>query len=278
MSELQNLTYVGSALVLMWLAKKIFDWRTASVFQADHEVEEKSNLAIGIQRAGLYLALPLALYSLITGPSSGDFLNDLFWFGVYGIVLMLLLIGASFVNDQLIVTRIDNAAALRSGNVAVGLIEAGSLIATGLIAQGSFSGAGGGLLSSLVFFALGQLALIAFVWGYQTIMRYDLIDEIRKGNSAAGLMLSGLMVAFGIVLSKSVAGDFSGWATGLFDFGYAAIKGLIVLTVLTLVIDRFFLPNTDFKTEIKRDQNAAAFTMTASIKIALALIIVAALV
>jgi uncharacterized membrane protein YjfL (UPF0719 family) len=278
LGEAENLAFVGLALALMWLAKKIFDWRAGSVFQADREIETESNLAIAIQRAGLYLALPLALYSLITGPASGNLGSDLFWFSVYGLLLTLLLIIATFINDKFIVTNIDNIAALKSGNVAVGLVEAGSLIATGLIAQGSFSGEGGGILAGLVFFALGQLALILFAWGYPVLMRYDLMNEVRKNNTAAGLMLGGLLVALGIILSKSVAGDFSGWKAGLLDFSYAAIKGFGLLVLLTWVIDRLFLPNTDFRTEIERDQNAAALTMTAGITIALALIIAASIV
>ncbi|MBI1741707.1 DUF350 domain-containing protein [Candidatus Acetothermia bacterium] len=274
-TELQHLVFVVLAFVLMWIAKKVFDLRAASVLKADYEIEEQSNLAVGIQRAGLYVAVPLALYSLITGPSTGDFLTDLMWFSLYGVILIMLLMIAAIINDKLIVTQIDNTEALKSGNIAVGLVEAGSLIATGLIAQGSFSGEGGGVLEGLVFFCLGQVALISLSWVYHWIMPYNLLSEIRKGNSAAGLMLGGLLVALGIILSRSISGDFNGWVNGLTGFGFGAVKGLVVLAVLTWVIDGFFLPDTDLKTEIERDRNTAALAMTAGIYIALSLVIAA---
>ncbi|MFQ5796081.1 MAG: DUF350 domain-containing protein [Candidatus Bipolaricaulia bacterium] len=276
-AEVQNLAFLAIAFVYMWIAKKIFDFRSRARFNADHAIEEESNLAVGLRRGALYLAIPLGMFGAISGPSAG-FAQDVQDFSVDGAVLTVFLLIATWINDKIIVTGIDNTEAIREGNTAVGLVEAGALIATGFIAQGSFSGEGGGVLNAFVFFLLGQIALVVLVLLYEWLTPFRAIEEIRNGNHAAGLMVGGMMVALGIILSFSIAGDFTSWQADLATFGYSALKGIVVLLVAQWFIDLIFLPHTDLQTEIERDRNAAAIAVTVGLQIALALLIAGAIV
>ena len=47
-TEIQSLAFLGIAFVYMWIAKIIFDFRASTRFDADHEIEEESNLAVGL--------------------------------------------------------------------------------------------------------------------------------------------------------------------------------------------------------------------------------------
>ena len=162
---------------------------------------------------------------------------------------------------------------MRDGNVAVGLVELGVSVATGLVAAGSFSGQGGGLPSAVVFFLLGQVSLLLLALAYERITPYRVIENVRDGNVAAGLMLGGMLVAFGFILRSSIAGPSAGWVDDLSAFGFSAFAGLVLLLLLQWPIDRVFLPGTTLRQEIETDRNAAAIAVVVSVKVALALVI-----
>ena len=52
---------------------------------------------------------------------------------------------------------------------------------------------------------MGQAALILFALIYDWVTPFNIVDEIQKGNAAAGLMLGGTLVTLGIILSFAIA-------------------------------------------------------------------------
>lgn len=264
---------IPAAFFWMWVAKAVFDFFERS---ADTAIHEESNLAVGLRRAGLYLGIALGLIGAISGPSAG-FLVDLLALLVDGGTLTILVLLAAWVNNRLVLPGIDNSEALHAGNIAVGAVELAMFVATGLIAMGAFSGLGGGTISAVAFFVLGQVALIVLVRIYEIVTPFDAIGQIRDGNTAAGVMVGGMMVALGIVLSASAGGDFTGWTTDLTAFAISAAVGVIGLLVLLWPIDWIFLPSTTFRIEIERDRNVAATAIAASVQIAIALVVTAVL-
>ena len=86
------------------------------------------------------------------------------------------------------------------------------------------------------------------------------------------------MVAVAVAVHGAVAADFSSWSVNL---PYLLIEGAIAATfipLLSIVIDRFFLPGTNIKTEVVRDRNVAAIAIVVGMKLFGALMITAALV
>ena len=69
-----------------------------------------------------------------------------------------------------IVPGFANDGAVADGNSAVAFTEFGSYIATAMIASASFGGGEGSWLTAIVFFALGQLALIAGFWAQERLL------------------------------------------------------------------------------------------------------------
>ena len=139
-----------------------------------------------------------------------------------GVAIVVFLFVAQALTDRVVIHGISNRQALRDGNVAVGLGELGVYVATGLIAYGSFAGEGGGIVAGLVFFAVGQVALLALAALYERVTAWSVIQNIRDGNAAAGLMLAGMLVAFGFILHASLLGPFSGWGPDLAAFALSA--------------------------------------------------------
>ncbi|MEE9280088.1 MAG: DUF350 domain-containing protein [Myxococcota bacterium] len=268
----QGIAYAAVVFLWLWIARFVAGLRTRRVFDARREIEDNQNLAIALRRGGLYVGLATGMLGALAGGETA-FLSDLQTLLLEGAVITLFLFLAQLVADAALVHGVSNDEAVREGNVAVGLVEAGSFVATGLIAYGAFSGEGGGLASALVFFVLGQVALLALAVVYEWLTSYGVVENIRSGNTAAGLMLGGTLVAFGFILNASLRGAFLSWQEDLIAFGISALTGLVLLMLLQWPIDRLFLPGTTIKHEIETDRNAAAIGVAVSVKLALALVI-----
>jgi len=272
----QAIVFAAIAFLWMWVAKRFLDFRTQGLYNADREIAGSRNLAIALRRGGLYLGVAIGMLGALSGGDVG-FARDVLEMLIEGAAMVVFLFVAQWLTDALIVPGIKNAEALRDGNLAVGFVELGVSVATGLIAYGSFAGEGGGLLSAVVFFALGQVALIVLVLLYERMTPYHVLVEVRGGNAAAGLMLGGILLAFGLILNASLAGNFQGWTEDLLGFAISASTGILLLLLLQWPIDRLFLPDTDLRNEIETNPNPAAVAVAVAVKIALALVIGAVL-
>jgi len=268
----QALGYAAIAFVCMFIAKIVADLRVRRIYDPRVAIEESSNLAVGLRRGGMYLGLAVGMLGALQG-GGGGFVEDATLLAIEGIVLVGLMLLAREITDAVVVHGIKNDEACRDGNVAVGIVEAGVYIASGLVAQGAFAGPGGGLLSALVFFGVAQVALIVLAVAYEYITSYEVIAGIRDGNVAAGAMLAAMLVAFGFILRASVAGPFTAWVPDLIGFAVSAVCGIALLLALQWPIDRLFLPGTTLKQEIEGDRNVAAIAVAGSVKVALALVI-----
>ncbi len=271
----QGAVYCIITFCFIYIAKVIADRRTVR-FDDDHEIEEKSNAAVGFRRAGLYLAFAVALAGSLRGRSLG-FMTDILWLLVDSALITLFLFACREINDRVMLPNINNDDEAQKGNVAVGLVEFGMYLATGLILNGAFFGESAdmviGIVSALAFFALGQVVLLACGLCYEMILSFDIKAEIAKGNAAAGLALGGMLVALGIILRNSVSGPFVGWVPDLVSFGMSAAFGILMLLIFKKFTDIFLLPGAELSVEVARDHNVAALALTEGVVIAIAVVV-----
>lgn len=270
--------YVAVVYLLLYANKVLSDWYAHTKgYDADNAIEEESNLAVALRRAGLYLGIMLGMYGVISGPSRG-LLLDLWDIASYGAIVSVFFVFARGFNDLVVLGSMSNTDEVKNGNVAVGLVECGALIATGVVAMASMQGQGGSYMTAIAFFIIGQLALLAVTVVYEWVTPWSVSDEIKAGNPAAGLKLGSLMVAVAIATSGAVAVDFTSWGENLTILVVDGGMAVFFMMVLSYVIDRFFLPGTNIETEIVRDRNVAALTVVAALQIAGAFVIAAAVV
>ncbi len=132
-------------------------------------------------------------------------------YSVLGIFLMLL---GSFIVDLAIPCSFPEE--IKKGNKAIGWISAGAYIAIGLIIKMAISGGDvvseveanlvSGLISTVFYYALGVVFLVI---GYLLLKllnkKYDLNAEVGNGNAAAGIMVFGMFVGLGLVISGVIA-------------------------------------------------------------------------
>ncbi len=277
--------YVVVGIFFIWLVKRVDDWRTKA-FDDDVHIDD-GNVAVGLRRAGLYLGIAIALSGAMGGSSNGFFI-DLIQLLVDGLIITGFMFSSRSINDFIMLSNINNDEECvkefpRSdgsklvGNTAVGMVEAGMYIATGFILNGSISGAGGtffqSIASVILFFILGQIVLLVFGFLYELITPFNVRNEIKDNNLAAGIGLGGILIALGIILRSSISGPFTGWANDLAGFGIYAAFGIVMLLICRIVVDKLLLPTTNIATEVKEDRNVAALIVVVSAINAVAIII-----
>ncbi len=281
----QGVVYVIVGIFFIWLVKRIDDWRTKD-FDDDTHIDD-GNIAVGLRRSGLYLGIAIALSGAMDGSSKGFFL-DLIQLLIDGLIITGFMFSSRFINDFIMLGNINNdEECIRTfatpdggktiGNKAVGMVEAGMYIGTGFILNGSISGTGGtflqGIASAVLFFILGQLALLIFGFLYELVTPFNVRNEIKNNNLAAGIGLGGIIIALSIILMSSISGPFTGWSNDIGSFFIYAVFGIIMLLIFRAVADKILLPTTNIATEVEEDQNVAALIVVESAINAVAIII-----
>ena len=243
----------------------------------DDAIEEQGNIAVALRRAGLLLGVAIGMYGVISGPSTG-FLNDVIAVALYGAIVSVMFLGARFFNDLIILGHVKNTDAIKDGNQAVGWVECGGFVATGIIAMSSMMGQGGGFTTAIGFFVIGQMLLLCITLLYELVTPWSVRDELAKGNAAAGLRIAGLMVAVAVAVHGAIAADFVSWSVNLTTLAIEGSLAICIMMGLSYFIDRVFLSGTNIEHEIVHDKNIAAIVVVSALQIAGALFISASVV
>ncbi len=258
-----GVAYVILGVVVLLLAKIINDLTTP--YRLDEELTGKDNPAFGLVLAGYFAGVVIIFLGAVIGPDPDELVSlgaiarmigiD-FAYAVGGIIALNI---GRWVVDRLVLYKFSTAKeVIVDRNMGTGAVECGCMIATALIIAGAIHGEGGGPLSALAFFLLGQLVLVLFGLFYQWITKYDIHAEIERDNVAAGVALGMSMVAIGIIVLKASAGDLEGWSDKLTWFAIYVVLGALLLMLLRKVTDALFLPGTTIQREIAVDRNVNA--------------------
>lgn len=273
-----SLLYVGLGLAVLLIAKLLKDLLTP--YKLDDELTARDNPALGLTLAGYYLGVIIIYLGATVGPLPDEeltrgalarlLLTDL-GYAVGGILLLNV---GRVILDKVILTGYSTVKEIiEDRNAGMGAVEMGSYLATSLTVAGAVHGAGGGPVTALAFFGLGQVVLLLFARFYQVITRYDIHHEIERDNVAAGAAFGLSLVAIGIILLKATSGAFVGWQENLITFAWEAGLGFVLLMVLRWITDWVFLPGTTIAHEIATDRNLNAAWIEGSVAMGMASII-----
>ncbi|NKB24379.1 MAG: DUF350 domain-containing protein [Kiritimatiellae bacterium] len=270
-----QIVYDGSLILLfmglMLFSKMVNDWVTP--FSVDDELTQKDNIAFSVSIGGYFVATTIVYVGALVGPSKGLF-QDVVTVGGYSILGILLLNGSRWINDKFILYKFSNVKEIITDrNVGTGAVQFASYIASGLIVAGAISGLGGGLVTALAFFLLGQFALILFTWMYNVITPFDVHTELEKDNVAAGVAFGGALISLGVILMKGASGDFVSWSHNLKTFGLDALLIFILFPIVRLFFDKVIIPKSDLNREITHDQNLGAGILEALVMIGFSVIL-----
>ena len=251
---LSGVIYLVAIFVLLLLGKLIYDKRHPG-FDLQGELFERDNFALSLAVVGYYLGLVFALGGVLAGEGI-DLTNDLidiFFFGLLALVLINL---SSLINDKIVLHTFDNEKEIITDrNAGTGAVEAGNHIANGLIVAGALHGDDVDLIVVIVFWGLGQLALISAGLLYNRLSAFDLHAEIEKDNVAVGVAFSGLLIALGNLIRFSVSGDFISWRDDLVHFASFLVVALILLPIVRLLTDKLLAPGVRLTDELVNQEH-----------------------
>ena len=248
-TALSSLVYLAACFILFYLGKLLY-----SVFHrqvnAKHELVEKDNFAFAVAHVGYFIGLVLAITGALIGESEG-LIPDLINIGIYGGLAILLLNLSIIVNDKLLFPRFSVYREITEDrNVGTGAIEGANSIATGLIILGAVSGEGGGVLTALVFWLVGQLLLLLTAFVYRALVPYDMHDQIERDNVAVGLGFAGALISIANLIRYGLMTDFYSWTQSLTDVGVDVAIGLLFLPIVRWLTDKILLPGSKLTDEL----------------------------
>jgi uncharacterized membrane protein YjfL (UPF0719 family) len=219
-------------------------------YKLNYELTTRDNSALALAMAGYYLGLVMAIGGSLAGPSQG-LVNDLIDLAVYGPLAIVLLNISWYICDKLILFGFKISDELiRDQNQGAGAVSAGMSVANGFIIFGSLQGEGGGLVTAVVFWALGQVVLILAGLVYNLITPYSVLEQIEKDNQAAGVSFGGALAGVGGVIGLAAQVDFVSWEQSLFEYLAFAALGLVLLPVVRTLADNILLPGVKLSDEI----------------------------
>ena len=252
---INDLYIVGMVMLVLLLAifgKFVFNLINKGMIS---DIVENNSKTFSFRFGAFLFGIIFALSGEMIGISNG-ILQDMLSFLGYSVLMMVLFTIAVFIGDKIILRKLNNTDELREGNMAVAVFEALYIISTGIIARASLVGEGGGVVSVILFFILGQIMLILFFLVALAWTPFDDISEIKKGNVAAGLLLGGMLFSISIINYYSIIGDSTGMINDLFLYFISVIKGGILLLVFSTLLDKIVFPKIRLsKDAIVRDSN-----------------------
>ncbi len=141
-----------------------------------------------------------------------ELLYDILNVAVYSVLGIVLMLVGNFLIDLIVPCHFPTE--IKKGNIAVGWLSAGSFIGIGMILRTVIMSPAAavtetllsGITSSVIYFIVG---IAFFMLGYVTVQlfnkKYNLNDEIGKGNTAAGVMVFGIFVGLSLVISGAIS-------------------------------------------------------------------------
>ncbi len=262
----EAIIYITSAFVLFLLGK-LFYSVTHKRINTNEELVKKDNLAFAISITGYYIGLLIAILGAVIGESNG-LLNDLIDILIYGILAIILLNISSVISDKIILRKFDvTKEIIDDRNSGTGAVEAAIMIGSGLVIYGAVSGEAhnffgdlsfgfllSGIISTIVFWLLGQIVLIITSYVYDLLTPYSIHEHLEKDNVAVGVGFGGAIIALGILVKQGVSGDLVSWSYNLYWFSVDVMFGLALLPIVRFIADKILLPGEKLTDEIANQE------------------------
>jgi len=245
--------YIAVAFAIFLIGKFVYQLLHPS-FKVKEELVKKDNFAFAVAHVGYYIGLLFSIGSAIVGPSNG-LVSDIIDISIYGLLAIVLLNISIFLSDYLILRNFSiRKEIIEDQNAGTGIVEGAVSVASGLIIFGAVSGESGnllfGILTAVVFWAFGQVALIITTRIYNWITPYNLHEHIEKDNVAVGVGFAGAIIAIANLIRFGLVGDFDGWMPTFTEAGFELLVGIILLPVMRLITDKILLPGERLTDEI----------------------------
>lgn len=272
---------IAGAIALGYKLVQPFLARSKDMRISENAFGPEGNPALSLSRSMQCLAIALALGGALKSPGIQLISAQ---FGIDVGIALVVVVAATFTTDKWLLRGINNKPALISGNLAVGVVEACSYIATGFITGAALINQANKPISGIGF-SLGGLAILAALYtAYDKLGRVNIDDTLFQASEhpsadthtralACAVEVGSFLVAGGFLVALTLAGH----AFGLWSDLVVAIEklagGLGVLVVVTAAAKAL----VQWRTKIGGDEHhgdialafaTAAFTTAATVLVA----------
>lgn len=226
------------------------------------------------QVLGVALVAAAATRESLEGESVKE---DLRWLATLSVAGLAFLFVAGEVGVRLLLSsHLDDE--VRRGNAAAGIAAGATYASTGIV--GSFALSGRALSDiglSAAFFVLGIVTLHGLGALFRSLTTYDDAEQIRGENCAAAVSYGGALLAFALIIARSLEGPFEGWPEAARGFGEVLVACVGLYPIRQLVIQSLLLGaplrlrGGRIDDEIADERNVAIASLEASAYVACAL-------
>ena len=246
---LTSLVLIAVVMVIILIAKKTWDICHRRI-KLRHELVENDNPAVALALCGYLFGTVFAIAGIMSGEDL-PLVDEIIDLTLYGLLAIVLLNISSFISDRLVFHRFDNSKELVDDrNIGLGAVEGAFAAASGLVLYGALLGEGGGIVTALVFWLLGQFAFLLFAHLYNLITPFDFVAEIEKNNYAVAFAFAGLLLAAANLIRAATAFDFVSWTENLQNFALIFALGIILFPLLRFITDKCLLPTASLTHEL----------------------------
>ncbi len=250
---LNTVVYLGVSFVLFLVGRILYDALHRKI-DVKHELTGADNMAFALAYVGYFVALILVIGSAVIGPSNGLGADvfDILFYGLFAIILLNI---SAWMNDKFILRKFSiQKEIVTDQNSGTGMVVAANFIASGLIIFGAISGESTdvvhGIQTALIFWAVGQVAMILTSLIYNWITPYDIHEHIEKDNVGVGIAFSGALIAIAMLICSGIYGEFQGWEATVETLVYDVLIGLAVLPLIRWLTDKILLPGRKLTDEL----------------------------
>ncbi|MCB9991375.1 MAG: DUF350 domain-containing protein [Rhodospirillales bacterium] len=271
-------------VIALFTGLRFFSGAIAHI-NATKELLSKDNPAFGISLAATTFAITIMLTGTFYGSPEIDVEYAIMAVGVFGIMGIALMALTRLIFDKITLPAVSLRDEIVKGNIAVGIADAGNVLAAAIILHTVLIWVIGFDLESVIAllagYAVSQLILTTMTLIKRQAFKAahkdnDLQDELKKGNTSLALRFAGQKIgtAFAIATAAHiVVYESYDLPTILIAWFVAAIVAVIAWKVLSLIAERIILWRVDTKKEVVEQKNIAVGALQAVIYISIGLLI-----
>ncbi|MDE0771729.1 MAG: DUF350 domain-containing protein [Salibacteraceae bacterium] len=249
-SIITSVIYLLASFALFFIGRLVYKLVNRGI-NVDHELVEKDNLAFAMANTGYYVGLLIAIWSLYAGDDIGHIVDNLISIFTYGLFSIVLLNLSIFISDKLVLRSFDlRKEIIQDQNVGTGIIEAAICIANGLIIHGVLVENPDGFVEVLVLWIAAQIVMLLVDLVYNKMTSYDIHEEIKKNNVAAGIGYAGAIIALANLVRHGVEMHAESWIGVAQNLGVETGLGLLLLPAARFMTDKILLPGRSLTDEI----------------------------
>ena len=190
-----------------------------------------------------------------------------------GLAVIVILEMCQQLSDRLLLRGLNVKELIHTeGNLALALSRGGIVISISMMIRGVMSNPQP-WIELIPWIAIGIFCIFLLGLFFQWLTPYDDLLQVKQGNMAAALPLSGAWIASGITVESAISGESVDFMSEILSVGLYLVCACVVISVVRLLLRQLFFRGVDLNKEITDDQNCGVGLIEATLYLCVAEVI-----